>query len=74
MLVINQVKEYKMNDNSTSKTSLSHRILRDIRDALAHNPTLDVKVYITQDSLVIDELDSSYGVEADYVIERGSVI
>jgi|TARA_R100001530_G_scaffold15436_1_gene13791 hypothetical protein len=63
-----------MNDNSTSKTSLSHRILRDIRDALAHNPTLDVKVYITQDSLVIDELDSSYGVEADYVIERGSVI
>jgi len=61
-------------NNSTSKSSLSHRILRDIRDALAHNPTLDVKVYITQDSLVIDDLDSLYDVEADYVIERGSVI
>ena len=63
-----------MNNNNTSKTSLSHRILRDIRDALAHNPTLDVKVYITQDTLVIDDLDSLYDVEADYVIERGSVI
>lgn len=59
-------------NNSTSKSSLSHRILRDIRDALAHNPTLDVKVYITQDSDIIDELDSR-GVEADYVIERGDV-
>jgi len=63
-----------MNIDSTLIDSLSPLILRDIRDALAHNPTLDVKVYITQDSLVIDELDSSYGVEADYVIERGSVI
>ena len=61
-------------NNSTSKSSLSHRILRDIRDALAHNPTLDVKVYITLDSLIIDELASAYGIEADYVIERGSVI
>ena len=61
-----------MNIDSTLIDSLSPLILRDIRDALSHNPTLDVKVYITQDSDIIDELDSR-GVEADYVIERGGV-
>ena len=61
-----------MNIDSTLIDSLSPLILRDIRDALAHNPTLDVKVYITQDSDIIDELDSR-GVEADYVIEKGGV-
>jgi hypothetical protein len=66
-------------NNSTSKSSLSHRILRDIRDAFLHNPKLDVKVYnlllfdlLTQDSDIIDELESR-GVEVDYVIERGDV-
>ena len=61
-----------MNIDSTLIDSLSPHILRDIRDALSHNPTLDVKVYITQDSDIIDELDSR-GVEADYVIEKGGV-